>query len=158
MILSLDTSTVVDLLRGKLTAVRGRFAAARARGDELKLSTVALHELAYGAHNSDRPEAHLSALDRFLAYVEVVPFEGEDAMAAGRARADLLRLPFPDATPGVLDLFIGAQALGRGWAVATSNVRQFARLPGLRVVDWRRSDEPLSAQDIIARFKSGSED
>ena len=158
MILSLDTSTAVDLLRGRQAAVRDRFAAARARGDELKLSAVALHELAFGAYNSDRPEAHLSALDRFLAYVEVVPFEGEDAVAAGRARADVRRLPFPGHDPGVLDLFIGAQALSRGWAVVTSNVRHFARLPELRVVDWRRSDDPISAQDIIARLPGGPED
>ena len=137
MIYSLDTSTAVDLLRGEDRPVRERFNAARARGDGLKLSSVALYE---------------------LAFVEVVPFEGEDAMEAGRVRAELERLPFSAATPGVPDILIGAQALGRGWAVATSNVRHFSRLPGLRLVDWRRSDDPISAQDIIARLTGGSED
>ena len=155
MILSLDTSTAVDLLRGRLHAVRERFEAARRDGVALMLSSVALYELAYGAHHSDRAPAHLSDLDRLLGFVEVAPFEGEDAMAAGRLRQEVL--PVGEA-PGVPDLLIGAQALSRGWAVATSNVRHFARFAGLRIVDWRRSGEPLSAQDIIARLTGRSED
>ncbi len=152
MILSLDTSTAVDLLRGRPDAVRERFSAARRRGVPLKLSAIALYELAYGGHHSDRPQTHLSDLDRLLGYVEVVAFEGDDAMTAGRLRQEMLPL---GAGPGVLDLLIGAQAAARGWAVVTSNVRHFARLPGLKVVDWRRSDEPLSAQDIMARLTGG---
>ena len=155
MILSLDTSTVVDLLRGSLDAVRDRFSASRRNGVSLMLSSVALYELAYGAHHSDRPPAHLSDLDRFLGYVEVAPFVGEDAMAAGRLRQKVLPMGEP---PGVPDLLIGAQALSRGWTVATSNVRHFARFPGLQIVDWRRSDELLSAQDIIARLTGRAED
>ena len=155
MILSLDTSTVVDLLRGQLDAVRDRFSAARRNGASLMLSSVALYELAYGAHHSDQPQARLSDLDRFLGYVEVAPFAGEDAMAAGRLRQEVLPVGAP---PGVPDLMIGAQALARGWVVVTSNVRRFARFRGVKVVDWRRSDEPLSAQDIIARLTGRAED
>ena len=155
MILSLDTSTVVDLLRGRLDAVRARFSAARRSGIPLMLSSVALYELAYGAHHSDRPQAHLSDIDRFLGYVEVAPFAGEDAMAAGRLRQEVLPV---GERPGVPDLLIGAQALSRGWLVATSNVRHFAGFPGLGIIDWRRSDEPLSAQDIIARLTGRAED
>ena len=158
MIYSLDTSAAVDLLRGKNKPVRDRFDAARSRGDGLKLSTVALYELAFGAHNSGRTEAHLTDLDRFLAFVDVVALDGEDAMEAGRVRAELERLPFPADAPGVPDILIGAQALARGWSVATSNVRHFARFSGLRIVDWRRSDESLSAQDIISRPTGGAED
>ena len=158
MIYSLDTSTAVDLLRGEEAAVRERFNAARARGDGLKLSAVALYELAFGAYNSGRTEAHLNDLDRFLAFVDVIPFEGDDAMTAGRVRAELERLPFPNAELGAPDLLIGSQALGRDWVVATSNIRHFARIPRLRMVDWRRSDDPLSAQDTITRLKGGSED
>lgn len=155
MIYSLDTSTAVDLLRGEPGPVRERFAAARTRGDELMLSAVALYELAYGAHHSAKPQAHLADLDRLLGYVEVVAFEGEDAMTAGRLRHELQPHGHRLGTP---DLLIGAQALGRGWAVVTSNVRHFARLPGLRVVDWRRSDEALSAADIISRLTGRTED
>ncbi len=158
MIYSLDTSTAVDLLRGEEVGVRERFNAARARGDGLKLSAVALFELAFGAYNSGRADARLNDLERLLAFVDVAPFEGDDAMTAGRVRAELERLPFPNAELGAPDLLIGSQALGRDWVAVTSNVRHFARIPGLGIVDWRRSDDPVSVQDIIARLKGGTED
>lgn len=155
MILSLDTSVVVDLLRGKPTEVRDRFDAARKGGVPLKLSAIALSELAYGARHSDRPEFHLADLDRFLGYVQVVPFEGEDAMTSGSLRNDLQPAR---GTMGPADLFIAAQALGRGWAVVTSNVRHFGRVVDLGIVDWRRSDQLLSYRDIVARLTRGEED
>jgi tRNA(fMet)-specific endonuclease VapC len=37
---------------------------------------------------------------------------------------------------GPLDTLIAAHALSLGWRLATHNVREFRRVPGLRVEDW----------------------
>jgi len=36
-----------------------------------------------------------------------------------------------------LDTFIGAQALSLGASLVTSNTKEFARVPGLQIEDWR---------------------
>ena len=37
---------------------------------------------------------------------------------------------------GSMDLLIAGQAISRGWAVITRNVRHFGRVEGLAVEDW----------------------
>lgn len=156
MILSLDSSVVVDLLRGEpeRAEVRTRFDAARSAGVQLKLSTVALYELAYGARRSGKAEARLDDLHRLLGYVEVAPFEGEDAMTAGGLRNDLA----PGRGVETPDLLIASQAFGREWALVTSNIRHFARFKGLTLYDWRVSDQPLDRTYITTRLLGRTED
>ena len=38
---------------------------------------------------------------------------------------------------GALDTFISAQALSLGASLVTSNTKEFARVPGLQIEDWR---------------------
>ena len=156
MILSLDSSVAVDLLRGSPSRadVRGRFDAARGAGVQLKLSTVALYELAYGARRSGKAEERFDDLHLFLGYVEGAPFEGDDAMTAGDLRHDLP----PGRGVETPDLLIAAQAFGRGWGLVTSNIRHFARFRGLALYDWRISDQPLDQRHIVARRLGPQED
>lgn len=148
MILSLDSSVVIDLMRGREAGVRERFLSAEATGARFKLSSVALYELATGARKSTQPDAKLEELDKFLEDVDVEPFDGEDALLAGSLRAEF---ETPGATLHTADLLIGAQALNRGWPVVTSNVRHFGRFDDLRLFDWRITGEPLDRPYIIAR-------
>ncbi len=39
---------------------------------------------------------------------------------------------------GPLDMLIAAHALSLDVTLVTSNVREFARVPGLRIADWRK--------------------
>ena len=57
----------------------------------------------------------------------------DDAREAGDIRAALERTGTPI---GPYDVLIAAQARRRGAMLATANVREFARVPGLRLVDW----------------------
>ena len=156
MILSLDSSVVIDLMRGREADVRQRFLQAQGAGVEFKLSVIALYELAVGARKSEQADSKMEELDEFLASVELVAFDGEDAMMAGSLRAQF------EAPPGYTidtpDLLIGAQALNRGWSVVTSNVRHFGRISGLRLYDWRVSDEPLDLNAVIARLLGRNKD
>lgn len=138
MTLSLDTSAIVDILRGNSAASRTRFRAARASSAPLVLSSLVLHELEYGALCSARPAVHRLRFQEIVAGLPVETFGPADALAAAGVRR-ALRAAGHDI--GALDTLIAGQALARGWSVITSNVRDFGRVHGLSVIDWSAEEE-----------------
>ena len=127
----LDTNIVIPLLNGKNEGVA---AAVRRRAlDEVGLSSVVMYELFYGAYKSGRVEHSLLSL-RELPF-DTVPFDREDAAEAGRIRAALAA---KGEMIGPYDVMIAGQALRRDLTVVTANLREFARVPGLRCEDWSR--------------------
>ncbi|MGO9744420.1 MAG: PIN domain-containing protein [Roseiarcus sp.] len=133
-LLFLDTNVVVDLLGRRRPRVRRRYVEARDNDVGLALSTVVLFELRFGAANSARIEQNGRALDSLLADGFVIaPFDADDAAEAGAIRA-LLRRGGKEIGP--YDILIAAQARRRGAALATHNVEEFERVPGLIVIDW----------------------
>jgi tRNA(fMet)-specific endonuclease VapC len=143
VILSLDTTVLIDLLRGH-EKVRQHFLAAHEQGDQLFMSALALHELSYGAWKSQRPESKLAELDVLLQRVQVQPLEAGDALETGRLRAYLAVNGGP---AGAYDELIAGQALARQWTVVTSNLRHFVRCPNLPLMDWRQDHREISAAD-----------
>lgn len=92
---------------------------------------MVLHELYFGAYKSARVESNLAKLATLR--FRVLQYTREDAREAARLRA-LLRA---SGTPiGPYDVLIAGQALQNGLTVITANVREFARVPGLRCEDW----------------------
>lgn len=67
-------------------------------------SSIVLHGLRFGIENSAHRDLHAAQLDGFLS-------DGDDALVAGRIRADLARAGTPI---GADDMLIAAQALRRG--------------------------------------------
>lgn len=65
-----------------------------------------------------------------------VPFEADEAAIAGDVRA---KLESAGTAIGHYDLLIAAHALCHGATLVTANTREFARVPGLTVVDWTRA-------------------
>jgi tRNA(fMet)-specific endonuclease VapC len=98
------------------------------------LPSIVLHELWHGAERSEQRDWNRTVLEKYLAGpVATLPFDEDDAVEAGRLRALLARAGTPI---GPYDLLIAAQASRRAWALATGNVREFRRVPGLAVEDW----------------------
>jgi tRNA(fMet)-specific endonuclease VapC len=62
-----------------------------------------------------------------------LPFTAGAAAHHGQIRAELERLRRP---AGVYDMLIGAHARSEGLVVVINNMREFARMPGLRVENW----------------------
>ena len=91
-------------------------------------------ELRYGALKSRAPEAASARLDQFLAVPEILAFDAEAAEyhAHGRRALEAAGTPI-----GERDLVIAATALVHGLVVATANAREFRRVPGLGVEEWR---------------------
>ncbi len=131
---ALDTNVVIDVLRGRRPIVRERWRQAASTGATITLSSVVLFELWYGVACAERRRENAERLRVFLSGdVEVIPFDDEDALAAGELRGVLAK----GGTPiGPYDLLIAAQAVRSGATLVTANTSEFARVPGLACQDW----------------------
>ena len=130
----LDTNAVIALLKDQPPGVRQRLRDAVAAGERIATSSIVLYELWYGVAKSSRSRENTSRLRLFLSgVVDVLPFEEDDASAAGSLRANLELAGTPI---GPYDVLIAGQALRHGVTLVTGNVREFARVTGLQSEDW----------------------
>ena len=127
----LDTNICVYVIRGRRHEALARFAQ-HALAD-LMVSSVTAAELYFGIEKSDYREDNLAVLDNFLAPLVLAPFGGAASKVYGRIRVDLERRGLPI---GPLDTLIAAHALSLDAVLVTNNVREFARVPGLRLENW----------------------
>src|SRR5262249_6175 len=104
-----------------------------AETDSVVVSAIVHFELVNGALRSGRPEANLEALRRLNLLVPTIEFDENDAMEAGRVRRELEGAGTPI---GPYDILIAGHARARGLVLATNNVREFSRVPGLVVENW----------------------
>jgi tRNA(fMet)-specific endonuclease VapC len=127
----LDTDTLSWLVRDPAGAVARHLAAAGE--DAVATSPIVAGELRFGAQRSGS-EALVARVDELLARLQVVPLDDRVA----RHYADVRGLLERAGTPiGPNDLWIAAQALAEERVVVTGNGREFRRVDGLTVEDWR---------------------
>jgi tRNA(fMet)-specific endonuclease VapC len=127
----LDTNACIALIKRKPAAAIRRFTSLLP-GD-VGLSSITLAELRYGVAKSAVVEKNAEALTEFLVPLEIADFGPAAAEAYGRIRAELEKAGMPI---GPLDTQIGAHAVSLGAVLVTNNVREFRRIPGLKVEDW----------------------
>lgn len=102
--------------------------------EEAGLSAITASELLHGIHRvTSRHRARREAfVESVLAAVPTLEFDLLAARAHARLWADLAQR---GQDVGPHDRIVAATALSRGWRVATSNTKHFARIPGLEVVE-----------------------
>ena len=98
----------------------------------LGLSSITVAELYFGVAKSGSAR-NLSALEQFLAPLELADFDRSAAAAYGPLRA---ALEAAGTSIGPLDTQIAAHALALGATLVSNNTREFARVPGLRLENW----------------------
>lgn len=148
MILSLDTSELVHVLRAKSRNDRVPFDTAVISELTLIAAAPVVHELCAGASSSARPARRLEQVHELLASLKTAAFTASDAEASGRLAA---RLRGQGRAIGDIDTLIAGQALSRGWSVVTRNVRHFGRVENLQIIDWSVGPDVLSSEQIAAR-------
>lgn len=127
-----DTGVLIHALRGPSRALGERLLEHDGR---MAVSTISVTELTYGALRAVDPETALIAVQELLAELEVLPLDQAGAAEAGVIRAELAARGTPI---GPYDGMIAAQARAAGLILATGNVREFRRVRGLAVENWRR--------------------
>lgn len=131
MKLMLDTNVCIYLIKEQPASVVGRFAS-HPVGD-IGISVITLAELEYGVTKSSRPAKNREALEQFVSPLEVAPFDRQATAAYGRLRTTLEKKGQPI---GSMDLLIAAHAISLDVRLITHNVKEFGRVPGLRIEDW----------------------
>ncbi len=127
----LDTSICIYIIKQKPRSVLERFAAFPV-GD-LGISVITLAELEYGASKSGEPDRNREALEQFVSPLEIAVLDRLATSVYGKIRALLEKRGLPI---GSMDLLIAAHALSLNVRLVTNNMREFKRVPGLRVENW----------------------
>ena len=127
----LDMNTCVDLLCGTSESTAQRLDSHDAA--EVRIPAIVAAELLFGARKGGRAKA-LSATRALIATIGVAPFDAAAAEHYGIIRNALNNAGKPI---GPNDLLIAATALSLGATLATANVDEFSRVPGLAVENWR---------------------
>jgi len=101
---------------------------------EIGLSVVTIAELVHGAYRTKiqaQQQRRLEFIERLSSDVPVHPVTIDIARLAGRiaGQEEAMGIQF-----AFEDLLIGATALHLGYEVATLNLRDFQRIPGLSVI------------------------
>lgn len=129
----LDTTTVSALMRGdERTVARLR----RLARQEVALPQPVLAEIAYGLARlprSRRRDDLQRRFERIRDELPRLPWTDEVSARFGDLKAAMEK---KGQRVDDFDLAVAAHALAAGATLATSNLRHFARLPGLAVEDW----------------------
>jgi len=124
----LDTNVVIHSLRGEPTVRRQL---SHHRPTTLHITSVTIAELEFGSLKSPAPDHHRRRWREAIRHYSHLPFDETAALHHAHHRLALRHQPI-----GERDLLIAAIALTHGLSVVTSNLSEFKRVRGLRVVDW----------------------
>ena len=127
----LDTNICIYIIKRSPQQVIDRFK--RLRVGDVGVSAITVCELQFGVSNSSQPERNQRALTEFLGPLEVMDFPAAAAAAYGEIRAHLERSGKPI---GSYDLLLAAHALHENLTLVSNNIREFARVLGLRAENW----------------------
>jgi len=127
LIYMLDTNTSSFIIKGLIPKER-------LAGKKILISSIVAAELYYGAYKKGSLRL-MEVVEVFLRTFEVVPFDLAAAKEYGKLRAKLEKR---GEVIGAYDLQIAAHALAIGAVLVNDNEREFRRIEGLKVQNWRK--------------------
>lgn len=127
----LDTNICIYLLNGRYPQLADHLR--QVGRDALCVSAVSWTELWHGVARSEQPQHSSKRLESLSKNVDVLPFDAEAAISAGKVIGVLRQAGTPI---GPYDGLIAGHALALGLTLVTHNVREFRRVKGLQWVDW----------------------
>jgi tRNA(fMet)-specific endonuclease VapC len=134
----IDASVLVARERGGDGGGNGLEARVAGREDEpFFLSVITVSELLHGVHRAGDDRVRRAKRSAFVeAVIDRFPLLAMDLPTA-RAHAELWAdLAAAGRLIGAHDLWLAATAVAHDLTLATLNVREFRRVPGLAVEDW----------------------
>lgn len=100
---------------------------------DISLCSIVKAELLFGARNSQKVNHNLSLLESFFAQFQSFDFNDQAANYYGIIRTLLTQ---SGKLIGPNDLIIASIALANDLTLITRNMREFARVPGLKCQTW----------------------
>ncbi len=130
----LDTNLCIDIMRERSPSALEKLQAVHPR--DVCVSSVTLSELEYGACRSSNPAKNRLLIAEFMTPIDIAPYDDTCALYYGRVRSEL---ESQGRRIGPLDTMIAAHALALDAILVTDNEREFRRVPGLNIENWRKS-------------------
>ena len=127
----LDTNIIAYIINKRPPEVISKFLSLSK--DEIFVSSIVVAELWYGVAKSYKKEQNKTALEDFLAPLNIVDFDFTAAKFYGLIRADL---EAKGLIIGSNDILIAAHALSLGLILVTNNTKEFERVNGLKLENW----------------------
>lgn len=129
----LDTCVLSDFVRGETNTLSRLKSTPPAL---IAVSSITAMEVEFGlALDAVRARKLAPVMHALLRTVTILPYGVEDGRATAVLRAALQKKGRPI---GAYDSLIAGCALARGLMLVTSNEREFRRVSGLRVENWRK--------------------
>jgi tRNA(fMet)-specific endonuclease VapC len=100
---------------------------------DLKLSSITVAELFYGAEKSKALKKNTTVVERFIAPFEILPFDDTCCRAYANIRASLEKSGTPI---GAMDLLIASICIARNLILVTNNTKEFRRVKKLKLENW----------------------
>ena len=129
----LDTNTCIYIINHRPPSVFERFS--RYKAGEVAISSIAASELAFGVAKSGSLK-NRHALDMFLAPLKILPFDQECIWFYAELRSIFEKKGL---LIGYMDCWIAAQALSINGTLVTNNIKEFSRVPNLKLDNWFES-------------------
>lgn len=127
----LDTNICIYIIKKKPPEVLKKLKSKQL--SDIFISSITVAELDYGVAKSNSPENNKISLIEFLSIFTLLPFNDKDAVEFGNIKALLSK---KGKIIGPMDLLIVSQAKSRNLIVVTNNVREFKRVPDLKIENW----------------------
>ena len=126
----LDTNTCIYIINNRPPNVLEKFR--KYKAGEVGISSIAASELAYGVAKSGSLK-NRTALEMFLAPMQILPFDSQCLWFYADLRASLEKQGL---SIGPMDSLIAAQALSIDGTLVTNNIKEFMRVPKLKLENW----------------------
>jgi tRNA(fMet)-specific endonuclease VapC len=129
-VILLDTNTCIYIINNRPPNVLEKFR--KYKAGEVGISSIAASELAYGVAKSGSIK-NRKALDMFLAPMQILPFDSQCLWFYADLRASLEKQGL---SIGPMDSLIAAHALSIDGTLVTHNIKEFMRVPKLKLDNW----------------------
>jgi len=127
----LDTNTCIYFLNRASQRIVERFK--ELSPSQIKLPSITVAELYYGAEKSKFKSRNRERVKRFVSTFEIVSFDEKACRSYAKIHYSLER----SATlVGPMDLLIASIGLAHNFTLVTNNVMEFQRLKGLKLENW----------------------
>ena len=131
MIRLLDTNTCIYFLNRASEGIIKQFKALSP--SQIRLSSVTVAELYYGAEKSKAKSRNRERVKRFVSAFQIVPF---DEQACGTYAKIRCALEKSGNLIGPMDLLIASISLAHNFVLVTNNLKEFKRVKQLNLENW----------------------
>ena len=127
----LDTNICIYVLKKRPKAVRDKFD--NVRRDQIYISIITYAELKFGVEKSLSKKMNQEILNEFTARLQIKLWDEEAANHYAKIRYQLEKQGTPI---GNMDLMIASHARSCGYKLVTNNLKEFDRVPDLKLENW----------------------